>query len=109
MEYKFCPKCGSSNIDMQIYQENLGGTTVTHTSSIYKQKGHGCLWWLFIGWWWWMIDLFLWICFFFPRLLIQIFKKKKYVGSATSVANATNNIKYKTIVLCKNCGNHWEA
>ena len=103
-----CPKCGSTNVDSQIFQENLGGTTVTKTKSKYKQTGHGCLWWLLIGWWWWIVDLLLWIFFFFPRLIIQIFKKKKYKGESTSASVTSNTISYKTIFLCKNCGERWE-
>lgn len=103
-----CPKCGSRNIDMQVHQEQKGGATIAKTKSKYKQKGHGCLWWLLIGWWWWMVDLMLWICIFPVRLFIQLFKKKKYVGDSTTVSATTNKIKYKTICLCKSCGYHWE-
>ena len=103
-----CPRCGGTDIDSQVFQENLGGSTVTTTKSKYKEKGHGCLWWLLFGWWWWIIDLFLWIFFFVPRLLIQIFKKKKYKGSSKSVSVTANTIKYKTVLLCKSCGNSWD-
>ena len=103
-----CPKCGSSNVDIQLHQENVGGNTITTTKSRYKQKGHGCLWWLFIGWWWWMIDLMLWIFIFPIRFLVQLFKKKKYVGKATSVSSTKNEIRYRTVCLCKSCGHHWE-
>jgi len=103
-----CPHCGGNNVDMQVHQENIGGHTVVKTKSKYKQKGHGCLWWLCIGWWWWMVDLMLWICIFPARLIAQLFKKKKYVGKSTSVSTTKNNIKYKTVYLCKSCGHHWE-
>lgn len=103
----YCPKCGSSQIETKVFQENSGGTTVTETKSVYKQKGHGCLWWLFIGWWWWMVDLMLWIFLFIPRLICQLCKKKKYKGKSTSVSQTTNDIKYKTVLVCKNCGNTW--
>ena len=103
-----CPDCGGIDVDCQVFQENLGGSTVTKTESRYKQKGHGCLWWLIIGWWWWIVDLCLWVFFFIPRLLIQIFKRKKYKGSSTSVSVTTNKIEYKTIFFCKSCGNRWE-
>lgn len=104
-----CPKCGGSNVDVQLCQENQGSTSVTKTKSKYKQKGHGCLWWLLIGWWWWMVDLILWICFFFPRLLVQIFKKKKYTGESTSATVTKNKVQYKSVCLCKDCGHHWDA
>lgn len=103
-----CPKCGSSNVDVQLHKENLGGATVTKTTSKYRQKGHGCLWWLFIGWWWWMVDLFLWIVAFPIRLIAQLFKKKKYVGESTSVSSTKNTVRYRTVCLCKSCGHHWE-
>ena len=103
-----CPKCGGTNIDVQVHQENVGGNTITKTKSKYKQKGHGCLWWLCIGWWWWMVDLMLWICIFPIRLLAQLFKKKKYVGTSTSVSSTKNEINYRTVYLCKSCGHCWK-
>lgn len=103
-----CPKCGGTNVDIQLHQETIGGNTVTTTKSRYKQKGHGCMWWLFIGWWWWIVDIMLWIFIFPIRLLVQLFKKKKYVGKSTSASATKNEIKYKTVCLCKSCGHHWE-
>lgn len=103
-----CPKCHSEDIDMQLQQENLGGRTVTKTRSKYREKGHGLLWWLFIGWWWWIVDLFLWICLFPIRFVAQLFKRKKYVGSSTSVSSTKNKVTYRTVCLCKSCGHHWE-
>lgn len=103
-----CPKCGSHNVEVSVVQENLGSKTVTKTKSKYKEKGHGCMWWLLIGSWWWIIDLFLWVFVFPIRFLIQLFKKKKYVGDANTVSNTSNKIKYKSVRLCKNCGHHWE-
>lgn len=105
---KVCPKCGSTDVEIQMHQETTGSTTVTKSKSKYKEKGHGCLWWLCIGWWWWIIDLCLWICAFIPRLLVKVFKKKKYKGKSTSVAHTENHVVYKSVCLCKNCGNHWE-
>ena len=98
-----CPKCGSSNVEVTLQQENYGSTT--KTKSKYKEAGHGCLWWLIIGWWWWMVDLCLWIFAFFPRLLVQIFKKKKYKGTAST--ETKNKIAYKSICICKDCGHNW--
>lgn len=109
---KRCPKCGGNDLNMQIFQENTGSTSVTHASSQYKEKGHGCLWWLLIGWWWWIVDLMLWIFAFFPRLILRIFsapfKKKKYTGSSQSVTTTSNNIRYKTLCVCKTCGYSWK-
>lgn len=103
-----CPKCGSHNVDVQLHQEETGSQTVTTTKSKYKQVGHGCLWWMFIGWWWWMVDLCLWICFFPFKLIYTLTKKKKYKGHSASVTATSNTIAYKTVCLCKDCGYHWE-
>ena len=97
-----CPKCGSNNIDFQVQQETK---TVTKTKSKYREKGHGCLWWLMFGWWWWIIDLFLWIFLFLPRVLLHIGRKKKYVGGAKSVSK--DKVKYKTVCVCQTCGHNW--
>ena len=102
-----CPKCGSTNVTTQLFQENAGTTTVANTKSKYKQAGHGLLWWLFIGWWWWMVDLFLWVFAFPFRLVLQLFKKKKYKGNATTISQSTNIIRYNTMCLCGDCGNSW--
>lgn len=102
-----CPKCQSENVQMDTFQEQQGSKTITRTKSKYKEKGHGLLWWLFIGWWWWMVDLILWICFFIPRLVLQLFKKKKYVGTSTTVSKTNNRVDYKTVCVCHNCGHKW--
>ena len=111
MERGVCPKCGSTNITRQVFQENKGSRTITKTTSKYKEKGHGCLWWLCIGWWWWMIDLISWIVAFFPRLVLRLFaapyKKKKYKGKSRSVSNTVNKIDYRTVSTCQNCGYTW--
>lgn len=107
----FCPVCGSEDITQQVFQENSGSRTITQTTSKYKESGHGCLWWLLIGWWWWFVDLFLWIFAFWPRLILKIFaspfKKKKYKGSETSVSTTINDVTYRTVCTCKNCGHTW--
>lgn len=103
-----CPKCGGTNVDVQTFQENRGGRTVSRTKSKYKEKGHDCLWWLIIGWWWWFIDLFIWIFAFFPRLIIRLFRKKKYVGTSTTVSSTKNRITYKSVCVCLDCGKRWE-
>lgn len=105
---KFCPRCGSQDIDIQVHQEMQGSKTITRTKSKYRQKRHSIFWWLFIGWWWIFIDLFLWIAIFPIRFLIQLFKKKDYKGTSKSVEKTKNKISYRTVFLCKNCGNHWE-
>ena len=107
-----CPKCGSENVQTQVFQENRGAKTFTTTKSKYKEKGHGCIWWLFIGWWWWIIDLLLWIFLFIPRLILRLFaapfKKKKYKGTSASVSSTVNDIAYTTVCTCQNCGHVWK-
>lgn len=105
----FCPKCGSENIDVSVHQENSGSKTTTKTKSKYKETGHGCLWWLCIGWWWWIVDLLLWVFLFFPRFIMQLFKKKKYKGTSNATSETKNKFTYKSICLCKDCGYHWET
>ena len=102
-----CSKCGSSNIDIQTFQENLGTTTVSKTKSKYREKRHGLFWWLFIGWWWWMFDIFIWIFAWPLKILARLFHKKKYVGTSVTSSQSINNITYRTMAICKNCGNKW--
>ena len=104
-----CPNCGSDDVSIETFQENLGTTTVSNQKFKFKQKGHGILWWLFIGWWWWIFDLMLWVFLFPIRLLAQIFKKKKYKGTATTVSQSVNEVVYKKVFTCRSCGNSWSA
>ena len=103
-----CPCCGSSDVTVETFQENLGSTTISQTKSKYS-SGHGLVWWLLIGWWWWMFDLMIWIVAFVPRLIIQLCKKKKYHGKSTSVAQTINEVQYRHVYTCKNCGNTWQT
>lgn len=98
-----CPKCRSNNIDFQVQQETK---TITKTKSKYREKRHGFFWWVFIGSWWWMIDLFLWIFLFLPRVLLHIGRKRKYVGGSKTVSK--DKVKYRTICVCQNCGYNWK-
>lgn len=102
-----CPQCGSGNITFKVFQEKAGTTTVSRTKSKYKEQKHGCLWWLCIGWWWWIIDLFLWIFAFPFRAIIALTRKKRYKGASTTVEQKINQVSYKTLCLCGNCGNTW--
>lgn len=103
-----CPKCGSTNIQVNVIQENRGTITKEKTTSKYKEKRHGCLWWLVVGWWWWIIDLLLWIFAFIPRALMHIGRHKKYKGSSTTTSTTKNIVGYKTVCVCQNCGYNWE-
>lgn len=106
-----CPKCGSENVDVQLIQENQGRTIKTKTKTKNTtRKGHGCLWWIFIGSWWWIIDLFLWCFAFLPRLIIHLKSGRK--EKSKTISETTSNEKvhtvYRTMCLCHNCGYHWE-
>lgn len=102
-----CPRCRSNLVSVQIVQENQGSVTNTKTKATYKRKGHGLLYWLFIGWWFWIIDLFLWIFCTIPRLIIEIIRPKKYKKKERSKSVTNNQIAYKKICTCQNCGNAW--
>lgn len=79
-----CPKCQSENVTTQIINE------VT-----LKDKHHGIIWWLCIGWWWIFVK---WLVFTLPALLVAIFGHKKQ--------KAVN--KKVTMCVCQNCGNTWK-
>ena len=106
-----CPKCGSANVNVNTFQENRSTVTTATTQSKYREKGHGCLWWLLIGWWWWIVDLLSWIFLFLPRLILRLFtapfKKKKYTGTSRTVSTTVNDVSYKTICTCQSCGYSW--
>lgn len=104
-----CPKCGSTDVNIQMFQENKSSRTVTKTKTTYEKKGHGCLYWLFIGWWFWIFDLMVWLLFTFPRLLIELNKKDKYVSNSKSVATTKNQYGYKRICVCQHCGHEWNS
>lgn len=101
-----CPNCQSGNVSIQMQQENFGGITVTKSTMSYRVSSHGYLWWLFIGWWWWIVDIFIWIFAFIPRLLYGLVQKRKH-GFGKSVSVTKNNIRYKKFCVCQNCGYHW--
>jgi Zn finger protein HypA/HybF involved in hydrogenase expression len=80
-----CPRCGSENVTV---------SAVTETQL--KDKHHGCLWWLFVGWWWVPVK---WIFFTLPALLVAIFVPKRQKVVYT----------HKTVCVCQNCANRWNA
>lgn len=106
-----CIKCGCENVTVEVVQEERGSKTVSKTKSKYKEKKHGFLWWLFIGWWWWVVDLFMWIFAFIPRLILRLFaapwKKKKMSKTEKTISKTTNRIEYKKICVCPDCGYSW--
>lgn len=78
-----CPKCGSENVQ----------TTVVNEVKL-KNKHHGVLYWLCVGWYWEPIK---WLCLTVPALIVAIFKPKKQ--------KAVN--KQKTVHVCQSCGHSW--
>ena len=80
-----CPKCGSENVTVQM---------VTETQL--KEKKHGVMWWLLIGWWWIPTK---WIIFTVPALIVKIFAPKKYETKTT----------HKNMAICQDCGHSWKA
>ena len=79
-----CPNCQSGNVNVQVINEVE-----------LKDKKHGCLWWLLIGWWWIPVK---WIVFTIPALLFAIFGHKKQ--------KAVN--KQRTVCACQDCGYTWD-
>ena len=69
-----CPKCGSSNVSVQMVSE-----------SELKTKHKSIWYWIFIGWWWRPL---LWIFLTIPMLLGKLFgrKDKKLVTKHKSIA-----------------------
>ena len=80
-----CPKCGSNNVNVQM---------VTDTQL--KDKHHGIIWWLFIGWWWVPIK---WFCLTIPALLAKIFIPKRQRIKQ----------KHRAVCVCQQCGHTWDA
>lgn len=103
-----CPKCGSESVEVQVFQENRASVARTKTKTKTKQVGHGCLWWLMIGWWWWIVELMLWVFAFVPMLISKILKKKKYKSTGSSQTVTKHNVTYKKVCVCQDCGHSWK-
>lgn len=102
-----CPKCGSGNISFQREQTaSFGGSLHSFKTS---QKGHGCMWWLCIGWWWWMFA-FMWemIKFCCTGGLSLFFRRRKGGNLKGSTISASKTIN-RTVAVCQDCGNTWKA
>ena len=80
-----CPKCGSNHVNVQVVSE-----------SQLRNKHHGCIWWLVIGWWWLPVK---WVFFTFPALIFKLFmpKRQKIVT------------QHFTMNVCQSCGHSWKA
>lgn len=79
-----CSKCGSNNVNVQI---------VTKTQI--KNKHHGLLWWLLLGWYWVPVK---WFFFTFWAFLFKLFGHKKQKIKQTN----------HKMAICQACGNTWE-
>lgn len=79
-----CPHCGSTKVNTQIVSE-----------SQLKDKHHGCIWWLFIGWWWLPVK---WIFFTFPALIFKLFVPKRQVIVT----------EHFPMNVCQSCGHTWK-
>ena len=78
-----CPKCGAHIV------------TVTVVNDVkLKDKHHGFLWWLCVGWYW---VPFKWLFLTLPALIFKIFSHKKQ----------TVVIKQRIVYCCHNCGYTW--
>jgi hypothetical protein len=66
------------------------------TETNLKEKKHGVIWWLCVGWWWLPIK---WLVFTLPALLIALFKPKKY----------KTETRTKKMAVCNNCGKSWKV
>lgn len=79
-----CPHCGSTKVNTQIVSE-----------SQLKDKNHGCIWWLLIGWWWLPVK---WIFFTFPALIFKLFVPKRQEIVT----------EHFPMNVCQSCGHTWK-
>lgn len=91
-----CPKCGSTDVQTKMFQENKGSTTIGIGMGGKQKKSHGCLYWCTIGWFIWLMK---WTIGFIPALIGKI------RHSGVGVAKSKNQIDYKTVHICQHCGN----
>lgn len=75
-----CPKCKSDNVNVQMV-------------TTFKAKKKSLIYRLLIGWW---LNILLWVFLTLPKLILAIFKKKKYVQKTEKQA------------VCQNCGHNWK-
>lgn len=79
-----CPKCGGENVAVNVVNDVK-----------LKDKHHGVLWWVFIGFWWMPIK---WMIFTLPALILKIFRRKKQKVVT----------KQKKVCCCQSCGYTWD-
>lgn len=79
-----CPRCKSENVTVQVV-----------TNVELKNKHHGLLWWVFVGWYWVPLK---WLFFTLPALLAKIFIPKRQKIKQTE----------RKVCVCQSCGYQWE-
>lgn len=80
-----CPKCKSENVSVQIVNEIK-----------LKNKHHGIIWWLCVGWWWIPCK---WLFLTIPALFAKIFIPKRQ--------KAVNKTQKKYV--CQSCTYTWKV
>ncbi len=90
-----CPKCGSSNVNVQSVE--TGSVGMSKTTIVKKRKG--LLYWLLVSWWIWIFKLLV-----FPFKLL--FGSKKKIGTATTISGTKNVLS--TRAVCQSCGYSWK-
>ena len=110
-----CPKCGSTNVEVQLHQEETGSMTKTKTKYKIKEKGHGIIWKIFFFPFYLisipikiLFDILVWVFFWPIKLVKALNRKKKYIGDSSSVSKTTNSVAYRSVCLCKDCGHNWQ-
>lgn len=107
MANNICPKCGSTNVNFQREQTaSVGGSLHSFGGG---KKGHGIIYWIFIGCWWvpikWMCKWIMAISTLGISLLFTRKKKDKISGKTVTASKSIN----RTMAVCQNCGNSWKA
>lgn len=102
-----CPKCGSTAVSQQTFQETIQSVTTGTSSVNIKERRHGFFWWVFIGWWWMIIKGIFWIYAFIPMLIIRACRRKRQKATVATASTTKNVIQYKVVCTCQNCGNIW--
>lgn len=80
-----CPKCGSSNVNVQMVSETQ-----------LKNKHRGVFWWICIGWWWVPAK---WLFLTLPALIVKIFAPKRQKLET----------KHISMWVCQQCGYNWKT
>ena len=106
-----CPKCCSSDLRVNTYQDTARSISVSSRSGETNKQNHSCIWWITCGWWWELTKFTARVTFFFPRLILRLisapFKNNKQPEKSSSIRSSIYNPKYITAYTCKKCGYRW--